>query len=211
MAILADLAVGQWGMFTTAQAALAGVERMQLTRLAGTGVLERVGQGVYAMSHTIDEHRDLHEAWLSFDPKATAEERIHMRIEAAVASHTSAAALHGMGDLDPSVPELTTPKRKQTSRRVKLHRLPLDPDEVTLVDGLPTTTPERTILDLLRGGHDQSHVATAIRDGLHAGILDMGKLAGQLNRVTGRLDASDGENLMLGLLDMVHPNGTSAV
>lgn len=203
VATLGDLAAGQWGMFTTAQAARVGIERMQLVRLANAGVLERAGHGVYALASVFDEHRDLHEAWLSLDPKATAEERIRSGIEAVVASHASAAALHGMGDLDPSFPELNTAARRQTSRRVKLHRLALEPDEVTLVDGLPTTTPERTILDLLRGRHDQTHVAAAIRDGLRAGIVDLEKLAVQLDRVSGLLEAPDGESLMLRLLDMV--------
>ncbi|WP_166850197.1 hypothetical protein [Isoptericola sp. BMS4] len=40
---------------------------------------------------------------------------------------------------------------------------------MTLVEGLPATTVERTIADLVRDGHDLSHIANVLRDAVRAG------------------------------------------
>lgn len=202
LAVLNDLAAGQWGLLTTRQASREGVSRVQLARLVDAGVLERVGQGIYSMTSTNDRFQALHAAWLSLDPFSTAEERLSTGRDAVVASHTSAAALHEMGDLPSDVPELNTAIRKQTVRPMKLHRLPLPPEDVTLVDGLPTTTPERTIADLIRSGHDLSHVADATRDGVRSGALDRRKLCEQLERVATRTGHPDGMRLQQHLLDL---------
>jgi predicted transcriptional regulator of viral defense system len=42
------LGSGQWGLVTTAQANEAGVSKMQLSRLAARGTVQRVRHGVYA-------------------------------------------------------------------------------------------------------------------------------------------------------------------
>ena len=190
-------------MLTTQQAAADGISRMQLVRLVNAGLLERVGQGVYAMTASADDFQPLHAAWLSLDPGATAEQRLARGREAVVASHTSAAALHGMGDLQYDIPELNTAERKQTTRPMRLHRLKLAPADVTLVDGLPTTTPERTIADLIRARHDLSHVADALRDGCRSGILDLPTLRLKLGPVAGRTGHRDGGELTEHLLDLV--------
>lgn len=203
LASVSDLAAGQWGLLTTKQAAAYGISRMQLVRLVDAGMLDRVGQGVYAVTSSADAFQPLHAAWLSLDPGATAEERLAGGREAVVASHTSAAALHGMGDLLYDIPELNTAERKQTMRPMRLHRLKLAPADVTLVDGLPTTTPERTIADLVRARHDLSHVADAIRDGYRSGILDLPALRLQLEPVATRTGHRDGEELTEHLLDLV--------
>ncbi|WP_051299498.1 type IV toxin-antitoxin system AbiEi family antitoxin domain-containing protein [Arthrobacter castelli] len=199
---ISDLAAGQWGLLTTKQAAELGVSRVQLARLADAGVLERMQQGVYAMASSTDDSRDLRAAWLSLDPGFTAEQRIADDRGAIVASHTSAAHLHGMGDLLYDAPEFNTRRRKQTVRGIRLHRLQLSPEDVVLVDGLPTTSPERTIADLVRGRHDLTHVAYAIRDGHRSGVLDIGALGGQLEQVAGRTGHRDGTELLDQLLDL---------
>ncbi len=155
------------------------------------------------MVSSTDSFQALHAAWLSLDPGSTVEERISKSREAVVASHTSAAALHGMGDLLNDVPELNTARRKQTVRAMRLHRLPLTPDDVVLIDALPTTTPERTIADLVQSGHDLTHVANAIRDGHRSGILDLVKLREKLDAVSHRTSYEDGKELLENLLDLV--------
>lgn len=200
---ISDLAVGQWGLLTTQQAAAEGIPRMQLVRLVDAGLLERVEQGVYAVASSVDDFQALHAAWLSLDPGATAEQRLARGREAVVASHTSAAALHGMGDLLYDIPELNTAERKQTTRPMRLHRLKLASTDVTLVDGLPTTTPERTIADLIRARHDLSHVADALRDGYRSGILDLPTLRLHLDPVASRTGHRDGNELTEHLLDLV--------
>jgi len=42
---VADLAAAQWGLLTSAQAAQRGVTRLQLSRLAAAGLLDRIATG----------------------------------------------------------------------------------------------------------------------------------------------------------------------
>ena len=202
LATVSELAAAQWGLLTTSQAAAHGVTRMQLVRLVDAGLLDRVDQGIYSMASSTDSFQSLHASWLSLDPGKTVEQRITKSREAIVASHTSAAALHSMGDLLHDIPEINTRQRKQTVRAMRLHRLPLSADDVVLVDALPTTTPERTIADLVRSGHDLTHIADAVRDGHRSGILDFTKLHEKLANVANRTPYGDGDELLERILDL---------
>ena len=186
------LAAGQWGLLTTAQAQRHGISRDQLNHLVAVGVLERVEHGVYAAIAAPDGHRDKRVAWLVLAPGLMAEERLADPTATGVLSHTSAAALHQLGDLRDDIPEVTVSRRKQTRRPMRIHRLPLAADDVTLVEGLPVTTPERTVADLLRDGHDLDHVAHLAGDGLTRGVIDVAALARQLEPVAHRMGATDG-------------------
>lgn len=203
MAVVSQLAAGQWGMLTTAQAEREGVTRLQLARLADAGVLERVDRGVYATAAASAAHRGLHAAWLALEPKRTAEERLADPIAAGVASHTSAAGLHRLGDLLDDEPELTLPHRKQSRRGIRLHRATLADSDVTLVDGLPTTTEERTVADLLRDGHDPEHVAQIIGQGARRGVIDLSDLAAHVESSARRYGQANGTALVEHLLDLV--------
>ncbi|WP_370304601.1 type IV toxin-antitoxin system AbiEi family antitoxin domain-containing protein [Cryobacterium sp. TMS1-13-1] len=84
-----------------------GVTPAQLARLAEHGALARLQHGVYVVAGVpFDRHRGLQLAWLSLDPRPTAYERL-VSPELAVVSHESAAALHGIGNLDADVYEFT--------------------------------------------------------------------------------------------------------
>lgn len=203
LAVVSEIAAGQWGLLTTAQADREGVTRVQLARLTDAGVLERVDRGVYATSAAPVEHRTLRAAWLTLDPARTAEERLVDLVAAGVASHASAAGLHRLGDLLDDVPELTLPHRKQTRRGVRLHHLALAEHDVTLVDGLPSTTAERTVVDLLRDGHDPDHVAQIVGQGVRRGLIDVDDLATRLEPLARRHGQANGRALVDHLLDMV--------
>ncbi|MCA9242200.1 MAG: type IV toxin-antitoxin system AbiEi family antitoxin domain-containing protein, partial [Planctomycetales bacterium] len=117
-----ELAARQWGLLTTARAEAEGISRLQLSRLADAGVIERVDRGIYAIPATIDEHTPLRAAWLSLDPSVLAENRLADPVASGVISHASAAALHQVGDLLDDEPEITVPERKQSRRGIRLHR-----------------------------------------------------------------------------------------
>lgn len=203
VAVASQVAASQWGLLTTAQAAREGITRLQLARLTDAGVLERIDRGVYATAPSPTEHRALRAAWLALDPTRTAEERLADPMTAGVASHTSAAALHRLGDLLDDRPEITLPHRKQSRRGVRLHRGALSDRDVTLVDGLPTTTEERTVADLLRDGHDPEHVAAIIGQGMRRGVIDVSDLAEQVEPLARRHGQPDGHALVEHLLDLV--------
>ena len=203
VARVSRLASGQWGLLTAAQAEREAVTRSQLNRLAEAGILERVERGVYATTSSTDENRALRAAWLALDPARTAEERLADPVGAGVVSHTSAAGLHKLGDLLDDVPEVTYSHRKQTRRGIRLHRGDLTEADVTLVDGLPTTTEERTVTDLLRDGHDPEHIAQIIGQGVRRGVIDLPDLAEHLEPLARRYEQPDGQSLVAHLLDLV--------
>lgn len=202
---VADLAAAQWGLLTSAQAAEHGVTRLQLSRLAAAGLLDRVAHGVYRLRGTgEDVHAELRATWLSLDPTRTAEQRLTDPTHDIVISHASAAALHGLGDINADQHELTAPVRRQTQRReIRLHRSRLDRNDVTMVDGLPVTTATRTVVDLLADKHDTDHVATVLADAIRAGTVDLDALPERLAPYAARHGqrTGDGNGLLTALLE----------
>jgi len=159
--------------------------------------------GVYAATALGHEpHRDLRAAWLALDPTRSAEDRLASTHTTAVVSHASAAGLHQLGDLLDDVHEFTLAERKQTRREgVRLHRGELTAQEVTLIAGLPTTTPARTVADLLRDGHDVDHVATIVGAAVRRGTTSVELLGEALDPLAKRHGAADGRALAARLLD----------
>ncbi|QGF23583.1 type IV toxin-antitoxin system AbiEi family antitoxin domain-containing protein [Raineyella fluvialis] len=197
-----NIAAGQWGLLTTAQGEKVGVTRLKLSRLAAAGFLEQVDRGVYAVAGSDDPHRTLRAAWLTLDPTRTAEERLADLTRAGVVSHTSAAGLRSLGDLLDDRPEFSLPYRKQTRRNIRLHRAALAADEVQLVEGLPTTTVERTVADLLRDGQDPDLVAQIVGQATGRGLVDRDVLAGHLDPLAKAHGEPDGTGYVDHLLEV---------
>lgn len=196
---LADLAAEQWGLLTTAQARSVGASPQAVARLANEGVLERVTHGVYRVTGTppspID---DLRAAWLALDPARRANERRRDQAPVVV-SYRSAAAIHGLGDLEADEYEFTSPERKQTRRPdVRIHRGQVDAGEWTVVDGLPVTTVVRTVSDLAAMRLDGGHLATVVRDAITLRQADDRQLVDVLRQHAHRYNApmGDGEALL---------------
>lgn len=186
--VLAEVTEAQWGMVTSAQARARGVSPMNLTRLTEAGDLTRLAHGVYRDAGTpSEEHEQLRAAWLAVDPAKLAFDRLDERPRGAVVSGESAAGLHGIGDLRAMSSEFTTPTRKQTQRPDVRYRTRVLPDEdVVIRDGLPVTTRERTIADLVEDLQDLSIVADALRDAARQSRLDTDRLAELLAPLAGR-------------------------
>ncbi|WP_337007284.1 type IV toxin-antitoxin system AbiEi family antitoxin domain-containing protein [Microbacterium sp. LB12] len=171
IAELGELAAERWGMFTTAQAARAGVSRKTLSGLSSSGAIHRVAQGVYRMAGAPEpEHEFIYAPWLALGgatlPPA------ENGVPAVVVAGESAAIAHGIGDWFPGVVDVMTPARRTTRLPdVRLCTRRLSPDEVVFRNGLPTLTVERTIADLLEQWADQSLVVDALRQAAEQGKL----------------------------------------
>ena len=204
--VLAELTSHQWGMVTSAQAAIRGVARLDLSRLAGAGHLVRLAQGVYKDAGAPDDEFDeLRTAWLSTDPQRLAEERIREPSRGVVVAGESAARLHGIGDFRASRHDFISPVRRQSERGVIRYRQrELDPHDVALVDGLPTTTIQRTIADLVEDLKDLSLVGDALRDASRKRLLDNDRLADLLGPLAQRngFRKSDGAALLTRLTEV---------
>lgn len=170
---LADLATGQWGLFTTAQARAVGVSPQQLARLSDRGIVERLRHGAYRISGApMEREEQLRAAWLMIEPAVTADDRLNQK-QPAVVSHKSAAELHGLGDVDADVMEFIVARRKQSRLTDVRYRVAaLIPEQWTLIDGLPVTTILATIEDLAADHLDGGHLAGIVRDAVTTGRLD---------------------------------------
>lgn len=169
------LASSQWGMFTSAQARALGVSGTQLSRLVTAGAVELMRRGTYR--YVVGEetsHAYIKAAWLAAYPKSTAAERLRARPLDAVVAGRTASALHGIGDLHEDPYTFIVRVRRQTSfADLEFHTWPLDDRDVTFVEGLPVTTMERTIVDLVKGRQDPEHIRRAVVDALVSGASVM--------------------------------------
>ncbi|MBM6401432.1 type IV toxin-antitoxin system AbiEi family antitoxin domain-containing protein [Phycicoccus sonneratiae] len=176
--VLAEVTAYQWGMVTSAQASMHGITRLDLSRLAAEGQLERLAHGVYKDAGAPGgPHDDLKAAWLSTEPKTMGEARIKDGANGVVVAGESAAHLHDIGDFRALRHEFVSPARRQSQRSViRYRRRTLNPRDVTLVESLPVMTMERTISDLLDEVGDLSLVADALRDASRKRDLDLERL-----------------------------------
>ena len=196
---LAEISASQWGMVTSAQAAARGVTRLDLSRLTESGDLVRLAHGVYKDAGAPSgAYLDVRAAWLSSDPARLASDRLGDGHRGVVVSGQTAAWLHDIGDLRSNRTELTTPVRRQTQRSdLHYRRRDLPVEDVTIRDGLPVTTPERTIADLVEDRTDLSIVADALRDASRKSELDLGLLVDSLAPLAERNGHRKGDGVAL--------------
>lgn len=170
---LADIATSQWGLVTTAQARHAGLTHQQMTRMARSGILQRLKHGVYRLAGVPhDPLTELRAAWLALDPETTASDRLARPDPLGVVSHRSAARIHQLGDLDADFNEFTIAEPKRTrDPDTRLYRRVLDRADWATVDGLPTTTVAATIRDLAASATDGGHLAGVVRDAILHGKI----------------------------------------
>jgi hypothetical protein len=131
-----------------------------------------------------------------------------------VVAGESAADLHGIGDFRALRHEFVSPTRRQSQRSaIRYRQRTLDPRDVTLVEGLPVMTMERTIEDLIEEVGDLSFVADALRDGSRKRDLDLERLRALLAPHAHRnaLKKGDGAALLDRLMEIagIDPEATA--
>lgn len=171
--IVAAIAAGQWGMFTAAQARQDGVGRTELSRLANRAIVRSIRHGVYVMSGVPSGPlEDARAQWLATDPTRTAGGR-RDDSDQVVVSDESAAIIHRIGDLPPGGIHLSAARRLQTRQKwVTIHRRSIPPQEYEFIDGLPVTTPRRTLEDLAESGRwDAGQLADLVADAITTGLM----------------------------------------
>ena len=101
----------------------------------------------------------------------------------AVVSHRAAAELWGMRGVSAQVPELSVIHERPRLENCRLHRMQSlsPPDVVERTDGIPITSPARTVLDLGAVVHPDQ-VARAAIDALHRRLVGWDQLAAVLGR-----------------------------
>jgi hypothetical protein len=148
---------------TVAEWRQAGVTTPQLRALIRSGELVRVRHAVYATKRAVQlgtsSPAASHASQVAAVRAATGKD--------AVASHHSAALLHGL-DLFPAAPDvvtLTRPPSHRSNRRrsegIVFHAAALPSQQVTVKFGQPVTTVARTVVDIARTSSFMSAVVLA--------------------------------------------------
>lgn len=138
--LIARIAGRQHGVVSIAQIQAAGLDKHQVFHRVRSGRLHRVHRGVFAVGHS---HLSKEGGWMA----ATLAGGV-----GAVLSHRSAASLWALlPNRERSGIEISVPgdggRRKRAG--IRLHRCPsLELEHVTRRQGIPVTTPSRTISDL---------------------------------------------------------------
>jgi len=187
---LAALAGVQRGLVTHAQLVEHGLDDSAIRRRVLAGRLHRVHRGVYAVGH---RHLDVRAVRLA---------AVLACGPGAVGSHHTAAVEWRLVDADPVRVHVSVPSYAGRERLpgVRLHRTAtLTRADVTARDGLPVTTPARTIEDLagrLRPWEVVEAVARARARGLLDRPLRQTRLPGaRVLRAAIAADAADGSVL----------------
>ncbi len=161
---LADLANDNHGFITPADARAAGVDPINLVRMAERGQLERRGNALYRFPLVAPG---------PLDPYIEA--ALWPRGADGVISHESALELYELSDVHPRHINVTVPRAHRIRREVpasfRIHREDLDPRDVTRFEGVPIVTPERAIRQAHEADLGPALVAQAIDHGEKNGRL----------------------------------------
>lgn len=185
LARISAIAAEQGGLISSRQAVRLGVPQAALVRLAERGLLRRVRRGVYrvAIGRAATPHEDVLAAWLALSGDDLPWEQ---RPPRAIISHASAAAIHGLGTIIPTLPELTTERQAGAREGIISHTAPFGGEDwqwMTLADvRAPVTTPARTIIDLWLAQEEADYLERAIAQW----FPDRGEAHTQLRKVLGR-------------------------
>ena len=165
---LVALAEEHNGLLTAKQAREAGVTDSVLARLVRRGRLERTARGVYRIPYVPPDRFSQYRETVLWA-------KANRGPDGAALSHTTALAMYGISDVNPSLIHLTVPRsarlRRQMPKGVVLHREDLAPEEVAVEEGIPLTTIGRTVADLLRSGGRIDLIRQAISDARRDGLI----------------------------------------
>ena len=134
--VIAELASRQYGVLSRRQLVSLGLGEWAIEYRLRSGRLHPLYRGVYAVGHTaISVHAARLAAVLAIGPQTWLSVR-------------SGAAHWGMRMTARTRVEVTTARSVRSRPGIHVHHGALEPDEVTVHDGIPVTSPPRTLLDL---------------------------------------------------------------
>ena len=177
-----ELASSEGGIFTSGQAARAGIPRYALSHAAKSGRIERLRHGAYRLtslpSTALD---DLVAVYKLTAPDRLTHERMGTGFDGVASCGATAAHVLGIGDLEPEPWQVAVPKRFNSRMDgTRFHVTDLRRSDVVWTEGgFPVTRAERTIADLAREATEESLLADVLADAIRrygATELDMRRL-----------------------------------
>lgn len=180
--MIAAVAGRQHGVISREQLELLGFTRHEIHHLVQSGRLHRVHRAVFAVGHVALTWRG----------------RVSAAVLAcgldAVASHLTAGALHSF--FDESEVIHVTDARRRTFRGIRTHRSPVPPEHRRLTDGIPLTSPPRTLLDLA-GTLSRNEFSRAYEEADRLRLVD----EGEARELIARSNGHRGTGLFAAMLD----------
>lgn len=210
---LAAEAARQHGLITATQAGRVGVDVAALDHFRGHALVQEIGRSVYRIPGSAGGERTagLYAAWLAAAPADFCSERLENPAADIVLSHESACVLMNLGSVTSPLPRFTASNELAAVQYgAKVEIASLAEHEVTVYEGLPVTTPHRTILDLLaeRTTPETGSEAMAgvVTDAVRRDLVDLHAL---FDDVMAQADLygllNGGENFIDGFLSGVRP------
>jgi predicted transcriptional regulator of viral defense system len=172
---LYNIAENQGGYFKASQARELGFSWDRLSKNVKSGKILRVAHGIYRLTQfPYSPREDLFIAWLRAGQKS-------------VISHESALSVYELSDALPHKIHVVVPRSSSRRRKgIRQHTNQLTEEEITTRDGLPITTPARTIHDVAANGLPEELVIQAIDDALAKGLITEKTLEIQTEKYGGR-------------------------
>jgi len=174
------LAEEQDGLFTSKEARSLGIQDSVLVRLRQRGRLERMSRGVCRIAQYPAERLAQYREAILWAQASNGPEDIAL-------SHESALLLYGISDVNPSRVNLTVPEsarmRRVHPKLITIHRANLATEDIQMHEGMPVTTVERSILDVLAANHRTDFALQAITDALRKRLLTPAQASGLRKRI----------------------------
>lgn len=182
---IAAVARRQYGVVTRGQLAALGLSRSGIGRQVAAGRLHRLHTGVYAVGHRVP----LREArWLA---------AVLACGEGALLSWRSAAWLWRMRSAEGPRPDVSVPTRNGRRRPgIAIHRCRLEPQDRGVRQGIPVTSPARTLVDLA-GVLERAELVRALRETQFLRLFDLGAVREVLDRRPSRVIGALVDDLVL--------------
>lgn len=173
-----DVATGQHGFVTAAQATGMGIEKHALQMLVHRGTLERAAHGVYRFPrYPVGEHDNLMLAVL------------WTRVPEAALSHETALDAYAISDVNPNRIHVTVGRQRRLRRAdgadYVIHYEDLGPARIGWWQQIPTVTPATAIAQCLAYGTPTYLLRQAIERGYAQGYLK----TAERDALTGALEA----------------------
>ena len=167
---LYNLAEDQMGYVTTAQGRGVGVSAEAMVMMERRGTLERVSRGVYRL---VDFPTVAHAQYM----QAT----LWPAGIRGVLSHETALSLHQLSDVAPAKVHIAVPIGFRVQREIPgylvVHHEDLPSEDVSRLEGMPITTPARTIRDCNAAHLGPALIRQAIDEARRSGMLDAATVA----------------------------------
>jgi predicted transcriptional regulator of viral defense system len=182
------------GFVTAAQARGLGIKDSVVARLTQRGKLQRVARGVYRIPYFPSDR-------MSRYREAVLWARADSGPQTIALSHETALSVYGIPDTNPPRVHITVPKsarlRRYRPKWVEIHRADLRPSDIVNREGLPVTTIEKTISQILVETGRIGLARSALKDARREGYISSKKavaLTRLLNRyANGTQDAKAGK------------------